>query len=558
MSLLIFLCSAALVGAGIILCYLLVKAALFIAILSGAAIAGLYFCLKPDVRKDMGYEPLLIATGVPVAAWLLPNIWLLYAGMAMVVPLMARRAGQVPALYLFALLLLPGLNQTVAIGSLKLFNFGVHDALAAGAALWLYLHKQWQAKANRRLDVPFLVLLLLLVGAVSRNTSLTNMMRVAADFFFDCALPYYIISRGVRDSADLQRCMLHLTGAAAILSVVLLYEARASWPIYNVLIDHYGLIDRPAVKNRGGMLRAGGPFLESTSAAMIMVFCFLAAWMARPAFRSTFYHAGTLAVLLLGLVMPQSRGAWVGLIIGTMLIDLYRGKLMRTALRLGAIGVAGAALVVAASNNAQLSESLGLSGGSAETTDYREQLLDRGLEELRHSPLIGFPYPELLVRLDDLRQGEGIVDFVNTHLFIALLSGVLGLLIFNGTFLFYIVHVWRERQRARRAGDASAHAAAFVFAALVTPVQMLFFTSLGERVQVFMFVFFAFAGIIGRRAFAAPVPTPQVVQPSSTPNSLPSFAFANRPMATPPSPAASRSASSFGLSNPIRFNANQP
>lgn len=558
MSLLLFLAGAGLVGAGIVLCYLLAKAALFIAVLSAAALVGLRLCLAPSARKEMGYEPLVIATGMPVAAWLLPSIWLLYAAMVLLVPVMARRAGQAPALYLFALLLLPGLDTSIAIGSLKLFSFGVHDALAFGAALSLLMHPSWRATARPALDAPFLALLLLLVVAVSRNTSLTNMLRVAVDVGFDCALPYYVVSRGVRDREDVQRCLLHLAAGAAVLSVVLFYEARNSWPIYMVLLDQYGIIDRPIVKTRGGVMRAGGPFLESTSAAMTLVFCFLAAWMARPAFRSTLHHLALLGLLALGLVMPQSRGAWVGLITGMVTIDLYRGRLGQTAMRLGAVGLIGLGLFAAARSSPEMSETLGMSGGSADTTDYREQLLSRGLEELRDSPLIGFSYPELLIRLDDMRQGEGIVDFVNTHLFIALLSGLLGLVIFNGTFLSYIAHVWRARRRSRREGDASMRASAFVFAALVTPLQMLAFTSLGGRVQVFMFVFFALAAVVARAGKPAAAALSDAGQPAPAPNSPPSFAFARNPSAAPAAPAASSSASSRGSSSPIRYSANQP
>jgi hypothetical protein len=538
--------------AGLLFCYLFAKAALFIAILSAAALVLFGSCLTPAARQEMGHAPVLAAVGLPVAAWLLPNVWLLYGVAALVVPLLARRGGQVPALYLFALLLLPGLDQFVAVGSLRLFGFGVHDALACGAAAILVGRPRWRAAVPTVLDLPFWAMFGLLVAATSRDTSPTNAFRVFVDMGLDCALPYWIVSRGVRDRADLRLCMLHLAAAAAVLSLVLAYEAVKSWPLYNVLFDRYALPERPVVKSRGGMLRAGGPFNESTSVAMVMVFCFLAASASRSAFRSTRHHLLLLLALLLGLVMPQSRGAWVGLLTGVAMMDLYRGRIGRLALRFGAVGLVGLGLLAVAQVNSRVSEAVGLSGGSVETVDYREQLFDRGMEELRDSPIIGFPYPELLRRLDDMRQGEGIVDFVNAHLFVVLVSGIVGLVVFNGAFLVQMGRVWRARRGSLGPEDLDLGSAAFVFAALATPVQMLFFTSMGGRVQVMVFVFFALATAVARER------RPAGAREDQTPSAAPSFAFASHPSAIPVAPAPSSSSSSSGLSNPIRWSANQP
>lgn len=549
MPLSVFLVVAALIGAVILFLYTAVKAALIIAILSVLGLVVFYGCLTQAARHRLGAAPLIAATLVPLAAWLLPNLWLLYAFMAILVPCLARGGGQVAAMYLFALMLLPGLDQVVKIGSLELFQFGVHDALACGATLSLLTHRAWRTR-RWPLDLPVMALILMLVAALSRNTSATNFLRVFVTIALDCALPYYIVSRGVKDHADLQRCLLHLAAAGAVVSLILLYEARGAWPIYNALVDLYGLPDHPSVKSRGTLLRAGGPFLESTSAAMILVFCFLASWMARPAFRDGRYQAAFLVLLLVGLLPPQSRGAWVGLLTGMVMIDLYMGRLRFTMLRLAVASAGAAVLFAAAQFNAQLAVMLGLSGDSVETVDYRGQLLARGMQEFWQSPLIGFAYPEMLRRLDDMRQGEGIVDFVNAHLFIALLTGGIGLAIFNGTILFYLGHVWRARRHLIGGRDIYLRTAAFSFAALATPVQMLFFTSLGGRVQVFLFVFFAFAVAAGRR----------VAQPDqpATPSNWPEIAFASSPMTAPVAPAANSAASSGTFSKPIRESMNQP
>lgn len=547
----------ALIGGMILLALVMAKAAIFVVALSAAGLGIFYHCLNRSARQQLGYAPVVLALGMPLAAWLMPSVTLLYAAMGALIPLMVRRGGQVAPIYLFALLLLPPLDQTIMIGGLKLFEYGVHDALACGATLTLLRYPDRRSARGVRFDIPFFAILLLLVGMTARETSFTNFFRVMVNATLDCALPYYIISRSVRSMDDVRNCMLHLAGAGAVLSLILAFEVWKSWPIYNVLYDRYGVPMLLLVKSRGSVIRAGGPFLEPTSIAMILVFCFLAAWMVRDAFRSQASHRWLLALLLVGLMAPQSRGAWIGLITGMTLIDLYRGRLGQAALRALLIGVVGIGLMNVAQHSRDLSESMGMSGGSVDSADYRERLLDRGIEEFWHSPVLGYSNPEILVRLSDLRQGEGIVDFVNTYVFIGLASGFVGLAIFIGAFAFYLIQLWRRRGVWRRGGPAQMRSAAFAFGALGTPMQMLFFTSLGGRCQVFLIVFFALAAAVLRIARAPATGIASAVQWPPTPSIGSKTILATNPAPTPMPPAPSNISSSPGLNNPIRYSANQ-
>ena len=518
--------------------YLVARAGLFIAIISGAALAIFYTLLKPEPRRALGSAPFIMAIGLPLAAWMIPVLSLLIVVMAGLVPMLARSGQRVAPIYLFALLLLPPLDQTMAVGGLKLFDFGLHDALAGGAALCLWLRPHWRTPARPMLDLPVLALLALFVFVFTRGTSVTNVLRMAVDVGLDCGLPYYIVSRSIRTGADIIRCMLHLAAGAAILSCILCFEVATSWPIYNVLYDRYAVDLLLLVKNRGGMLRAGGPFLESTSMAMVLVFCFLAAWLAGNAFRSRAGHAALLLLLLLGLAAPQSRGAWLGLFVSMALVDLYRRQWRAMVSRGVVAGMAALALLAVAQSRPQLAESLGLSGTSSATNDYRQRLLDRGLEEFAHHPLLGHSRAELLVRLQDMTQGEGIVDFVNMHLYMALLGGLVGLGLFNGVFLYYLRQCWHGRGRLP---PEELIGAAFTFGALATPLQMLLFTSMGGRVQIFVFVFFGLGTAVARQHRAAGAHSSGSKRPLAIP-----------PVATPIPAAPSRISSSFGSNTPIR------
>ena len=70
-------------------------------------------------------------------------------------------------------------------------------------------------------------------------------------------------------------------------------------------------------------------------------------------------------------------------------------------------------------------------------------------------PLFGdrFPWPEMA----DLRQGEGIIDIVNTYLSVALTYGLTGLFIFLSFILLAITRVYsRTRALARTDPDLAS------------------------------------------------------------------------------------------------------
>lgn len=499
-----------LAAAGMLFAYATIRPALIIMILSGMALSGFMYCVNPDTRRQLGMAPFMLGLGLPCAAWLAPNIWFLLAVMLVSIPLLARKPGEVAGMYLFALLLLPGLDQSLAAGSIKLFEFGVHDALAVGAGLRLIL-RPGKAKIPPTLDFPAMALILLIVAATARETSMTNFIRVLINGALDFALPYYIISRSIKNYQDVKILISYIVASSVIISVVLTYEVNSSWPIYNILYEYYKIDMQLMVKFRGGMLRAGGPFLESTSIAMVLTFCFLAAWLSRPMFRSSFHYVATLGVLMIGLAAPQSRGAWIGLLVGMLAADIYRRQMGIALRRMAIVGVAGFIVVALAPMSPDMSETLGLSGGSTKTVDYRERLLERGMEEFWTSPIFGYSTPQISVRLADLRQGEGIIDFVNTYIYFALVSGIIGLLIFVGAFLFYLSKLWRLRRRMR-AGDEGADVRAFAFAGLVMPMEMLFFTSFGGRPEVFVFAMFALASAILAIKTGAPAPVRRTSQ----------------------------------------------
>lgn len=474
--------------------YLTIKPAFIVAFVSCAGLILFFQNIQGAAARPMVLRALVATIGMPVLAWALPNVWLLYFAMLIWVPLVAARTALVAPVYLYSLLLLPGLDSTAAVGSIKLFEFGVHDALALGAAAALAV-KSAKGRPRLALDFSVVALMLMLSVALARDTSITNVMRVAVNVGLDLGLPYYVVSRGIRTMEEFRAALLWLSCGAVTLSSILVYEAWKSWPIYNELYNQYALPTLLLVKSRGGLLRSGGPFVEPTSAAMVLSMCVLAVWLSRDYFRSQWRYLLVMAAVLAGLAAPQSRGAWIGLATAYVAATLFRRRYAQLAQSAVVVGTVIVLLMFAAQSSPFVSELVGLSGNSSETSDYRRLLLSRGMEEFWRSPISGYSMPRLADVLSDLRQGEGIIDFVNTYIWIMLISGAAGLGIFLGTFLFFLGRLMRLRKPVPEL-PGSVIAATFAFAGLVMPLEMLFFTSFGGRPAFFVFALFGFAAAL--------------------------------------------------------------
>ncbi|WP_245892525.1 O-antigen ligase family protein [Novosphingobium guangzhouense] len=481
------------------------KPAFYGACASTAAVLCFVRCMQPSLRQDMAVRALLITFFMPAVAWLLPNVWMLYFVMLMWVPVFSSRPEQIVGIYLHSLLLLPNLDQSVELAGTKLFDIGVHDMLALGAVAAIMMVSGTRGAINgartgrapriaRGDDWRVGLLLMVMIFASARETSVTHVLRTTINIGFDFAMPYYILSRGLRDVASMRSAMRWFACSGIALSGVLVFEMWQNWPIYNELYWHYDVPKLLAVKVRGVFMRPGGPFNEPTSIALVMALCLLALWLIRDDFRTRMQHRLLCLGMFLGVSAPQSRNAWVALALAVLLADMFLGRWSALVRKVAPTVTALTMILAAASIYPSFSDSLGLSGQASETADYRRALFDRGIEELVDSPIIGFSRTALEIRLEDMRQGEGIIDYVNTYLWFALVSGVIGLVVFVWNLVVPLMYLWRRR-RAEVAA-ATAVPAAFVFSSLAALSATLFFTFFATRMAYLTVGFMGFAAAI--------------------------------------------------------------
>jgi O-antigen ligase len=76
---------------------------------------------------------------------------------------------------------------------------------------------------------------------------------------------------------------------------------------------------------------------------------------------------------------------------------------------------------------------------------YRQRLFDRSWQVIQESPMLGDQ--AALLKMQDLRQGEGIIDLVNTYMGILLENGFVGMTLFLSFILIALANAWSFSRR---------------------------------------------------------------------------------------------------------------
>jgi O-antigen ligase len=213
------------------------------------------------------------------------------------------------------------------------------------------------------------------------------------------------------------------------------FESLKRWAVYDAVTVAWGLEwNLSFYLERAGILRAKGSTGHSLALGLVLVVG-LGLW---GALRGEIQRSGWVLVgslgFAVGLVASLARGSWLGAVLLLFLLAL----LSQDALKRGLIALClgGMALVVVTQVPALkgFADMLPFIGNvDSENVDYRRRLLDISMSLIAQSPWLGFPGH--LSYMEELRQGQGIIDIVNSYIGIALNTGVIGLACFVGGYL---------------------------------------------------------------------------------------------------------------------------
>ncbi len=293
---------------------------------------------------------------------------------------------------------------------------------------------------GRLLTDKFVAGYILLVFCLTLSAStFTHSLRSGLFYgFIDIFLPYYVASRALKDEKAFRDTLSAFVIAGLIASAIGAFEFARHWLLYASLDKalgvnwEYGMY----LERTEGALRAqataGHAIPLGYSIAVALGFFLM---LIKQTQRATAW-VPCLLLLLAGLLAPVSRGPWVGAV--TILLVFYftgEAPFRNLSRLLFACGIVLAVLMLSPIGE-RIVEYLPFVGTvAADNVTYRQRLLQVAIVVILQNPFFGaydFMYSPAM---EQLRQGQGIIDIVNTYIGVGLANGLTGLLLFAGALL---------------------------------------------------------------------------------------------------------------------------
>lgn len=377
------------------------------------------------------------------------SFWV-YAGVGAIVLFLAGRRERNPmALFFLLLFLIPPASVKIPAFGVVNYLFDLdHVRLLLLCVLLpaaLVLRKQADTLPFGRIwpDKLLAASLVLMSLLYLRETTLTDTLRQSAYLYVDVLLPYYVASRAMKKLSDFKDAMLAFVIAALVLSLIGVAEFARHWLLYSALLDALGVQgEMSSYLSRGGSLRASATtgqaiVLGYVISVAIGFYLFLQAYV-----RSRLQRCLGALLLAAGLIVPLSRGPWIGAaFILAMFIATGRGAVRRLSL-LAIAAVLAVPLLTLMPGGEKVLDMLPFIGNlEKENITYRERLIDNSWIVIQRNPLFGSFDFRNTPEMQTMIQGDGIIDIVNTYINLALRVGLVGLTLFVAFFITILLSI---------------------------------------------------------------------------------------------------------------------
>ena len=356
-----------------------------------------------------------------------------------------RREHNAMALYLFLLYALPPFSASIeGLGPIEqLFGLSHIRLLSLFVLLpaWLALRREvGSIEFGRfwadRLMLGYLVYQLILTFS---GLTFTNAIRQGVFYSFtDVFLPYIVASRYLRTQTQLREAIASLTVAMLILAVLGIFETARGWLLYSTLDDVLGVsfgmgnyIVRGDVGVRATVTAGHGIAFGYVLSISLMLYTSLKFSMRN----TTAWWIGA-TLLGLGLIMSLSRGPWVGAAGALLFYLLLSANRLQDCLKFAAAAIVIILGLFLSPYQNQVIDLIPFIGSlESGNVDYRKDLFSTSLLVIKQNLLFGSNSYMGNPLMQQLIQGEGIIDLVNTYVAVALAQGLIGLGLFVGIFL---------------------------------------------------------------------------------------------------------------------------
>lgn len=395
------------------------------------------------------------------AAFFIPNYWL-YVLIAMVVlGVAAKRDPNPAAFYLFLVLAIPPfesdiptlglIKQVFPLNHLRLMSLAVLLPLAL--SMIPSVGPPNALRRDDRLRTGLLatdVLILAYCGLqfllwLPYDTMVASVRRLFL-FGIDIYLPYFVLSRACQSWRMVREALASFALAAMVLSCIAVFETSRHWLLYTTLSEHWQSIGEIQYLMRGSSLRAqatgGHSIVLGYSLAMAIGFWFA---LRTPSTPKTWRWLAFL-MLIAGMLATLARGPMVGALAIVLLYQFLGPNASTRLLKALFVAAAVAMAVLISPWGSSFIDRLPFVGSDADgSVAYRQQLAEVSWRLIRQNPLFGSL--TFMQSMEELRQGEGIIDLVNAYAGIALSFGLVGLGLFAAFFTTAILSSYLPSRR---------------------------------------------------------------------------------------------------------------
>lgn len=389
--------------------------------------------------------------GITLAVFLAHNFWIFILLTAVLLIATSSGDKNKVGLVLFVLLAVPMMRDEVpGIGGIRyLFDMEYFRLIslvvlvpAFFRELGTYSWKHFNEAPPDKFIYAYLILNMILLFLAG---SLTGTMRTGFLFFIDVFVPYAVASRLIKDAATLRAALASYVIGAMIIAGVGTFEFSKSWLLYSTLEQYLGVNwSLGSYLRRGESLRAMGTAGQAIpfGYAMAVGFCLMLGL--KRYFSNKIIWLFGICLLGAGLISSYSRGPWLGAAAGFLIFSLTGPQKSKNAANLIFVAVIAGFGLALSPLGEKLFESVTVESGSY---DYRERLLEISISVMLANPFFGAWDSVYSPAMQELKQGQGIIDIVNTYVSIALKCGLVGLFLFTG-FFFLVLRGISRRMRS--------------------------------------------------------------------------------------------------------------
>ena len=424
----------------------------FLVVISFAVVA--FWFARPVFTKFMADDEYIRRRNLwlmlTTSAFLVPNFWVHMVLAGLLVYRAAKKDSNPAALFVFLLLTIPPIEQSIPSFGLVNNLFPLHHirllclVLIAPVALRIIKGEfntyAYQNKHNWMMpDVCLVAYSLLQVALYAPYSSATDTTRSLLLISLDLLLPYFVISRLCTTKERLIEVVAVFSLAATVLAPVAIFEMLKGWLLFDDLAANWKVdTDVGGYLLRGENVRA----VVSSGNSIVLGNFFavaLGTWLYLVNKINKNQVLIVSAIIVGGLISAFSRGPWVGAVVCVFVFFAVGPNPVARLFKLIALSTFIACIIIVSPYGSRVVDFLPFVGTvDAGNVSYRQAVNDRALLIIGLNPFFGSPFFSFY--MEDLRTGLGIIDFLNVYLSIGMAYGLVTL----GAFvLFFAAAMYR-------------------------------------------------------------------------------------------------------------------